>query len=433
MWKYIKSFLLSVFFVLLFATSVFASSPVRLSGQTRYDTAAAIAQNGWTQSDNAVLAYGENYPDALAAAPLAKKYDAPILLTNGSNLPYVTKQTLLSLKVKNIFIVGGTGVIPSSIDAELQSMNINVTRVFGIDKYETAIKIAQSVSAAPSEIFVVTGEDYADALSVASVAAIKQEPIILTPREYLPDTLKSYLGQNNIGKTYVIGDTDIISDEVVNQLPNIERIKGVDKYVRNINVASKFDNTKIFTPNDICVATGEGFADALTGSAYAAKKGIPIVLINSYPPSFTRLYTVIKLNMQGAAKGTPYIFGGTGVVKDDAVNYLYSLPNDSNTTSNNSSEVRFFQLLSDVPMPTNADYDSVNKTNDGFVGYTYPASSLPSDFYNDYGNSLAKYGWLYDRTTSNAAGDRFVFFTKDGNVLEIGITKYYTVIYGKIH
>ncbi|MGC7871704.1 cell wall-binding repeat-containing protein [Desulfosporosinus sp. SYSU MS00001] len=62
--------------VLYFTVPAFASTtPIttRLAGIDRYNTAAVIAINGWKQSDYAVIAYGENYPDALSAAPLASK------------------------------------------------------------------------------------------------------------------------------------------------------------------------------------------------------------------------------------------------------------------------------------------------------------------------------------------------------------------------
>lgn len=303
-----------------FTSSAYASSTKRLAGQTRYDTAVTIAQDGWKQSDYAILAYGENYPDALSAAPLAKKYDVPILLTNGNNLPAITKETLVNLQVKNVFIIGGIGVIPSSIDSELQLMSISVTRIAGQDRYDTAIKVAQQLPY-PTEIFVVTGEDYPDALSIAPIAAIKQEPIILVSKDYMPDSVKAYINANKITKTYVIGDTDVIDNTVFNQLPNAERIIGVDKYARNININLKFDN--LFTSKDICVATGEGFADALTGTSYAAKKGIPIVLVNGYPSSLTRTYTVDK--------GDPYVFGGQAVVSEKVFTYLHTLP-DTNIT-----------------------------------------------------------------------------------------------------
>lgn len=318
--------ILAFVFILILATVTYASTndPKRLAGNDRYETAVSIAQDGWQQSDYAILANGENYPDALSAAPLAKKYNAPILLTNGSSLSDATKQTLVKLQVKNVFIIGGTGVISTSIETELQSMGIAPTRIAGQDRYDTAIQVAKQITTSPSTIFVVTGEDYPDALSVAPIAAIKQYPIIIVPNDYMPDSVKSYLSDNGISKTYVMGDTDIVSDNVFSQLPNAERIKGADKYTRNINANVKFNS--VFTTEDVTVATGEGFADALAGTSYAAMKSTPIVLVNSYPPSLTRIYTVVKLNMANTVKGHAYVLGGQGVVSDSAIAYLYTLP-----------------------------------------------------------------------------------------------------------
>ncbi|KUO72991.1 MAG: hypothetical protein APF81_23840 [Desulfosporosinus sp. BRH_c37] len=311
---------LSLSFILIFTIiipTLANTSPTtnRLAGYDRYETASQIAKSGWSQSDYSILAYGENYPDALASAPLAKKYNAPILLTTSNILPSTTKQTLTSLKVKNVFIIGGTGVISSSIDSELQSMGIIVTRIFGQDKYDTAIKVAEQL-AIPSAVFVCTGEDYPDALSVAPIASMKQLPIILVSRDSVPDSVKSYLSSNNITKTYVIGYSDIVSDNVCNQLPNPERIVGGDKYARNIAVNQKFNNE--FKSDSICVATGEGFADALTGTAYSAKISEPIILINNDSPLNTKSYYQKRLDNASNV----YVFGGTGIISDTVIQNL---------------------------------------------------------------------------------------------------------------
>ena len=44
----------------------------RLSGNDRYSTSIAISKEGWSKSDYAILTSGENYPDALSAAPLLR-------------------------------------------------------------------------------------------------------------------------------------------------------------------------------------------------------------------------------------------------------------------------------------------------------------------------------------------------------------------------
>ncbi|WP_242966879.1 cell wall-binding repeat-containing protein [Desulfosporosinus sp. FKA] len=315
------------------AVTLANSSPTitRLAGYDRYETASQIAQAGWSQSDYAILAFGGDYTDAVSAAPLAKKFDAPILLTNTGNLPSTTKQTLSDLQVKNVFIVGGTAVISQAVESELQTMGLKTTRIYGIDRYATAIQVAQQVNSNPSTLFVVTGEDYPDALSVASIASMQQIPIILVPHDSLPDVVKNYISSLNVSKTYVVGDSDIISDQVAQQFPNVERISGADKYARNVAVNQLFNTD--FNSDSICLASGEGFADALTGAAYSSKLSEPIILINNDSPAKTRGFYQERL----ANASHVYVFGGTGIIPDSVITNLNSSAAANGSTSTEKS------------------------------------------------------------------------------------------------
>lgn len=275
-----RVFILIVFLTLIGVVPSANASPTlqRLAGYTQYDTAAAIAQEGWSQSDYAVLAYGENFPDALAAVPLAYKYKAPILLTEAQSLTGVTRQTLLDLGVKNLFIAGGTTVVSASVADQLQDMGISVTRLAGYDKYETSVEIAKQMGTV-QEISVVNGDDYADALSISVPSALRNAPIILVPGDYLPDSVKSYLSSRTLSKSYLLGNTGQIQEDAAAQFPNGERITGADKYARNIAVLKRFEAE--FTFGNIFMATGNGYADALAGSAYAAGRAAPILLTDS--------------------------------------------------------------------------------------------------------------------------------------------------------
>ncbi|WP_434512579.1 cell wall-binding repeat-containing protein [Desulfitobacterium sp. AusDCA] len=312
--------ILTLILTLSFPALTFANTTptiTRLAGQDRYETASTISQQ-WSHSDYAILVSGENYPDALASAPLAQKFNAPILLTTLNSLPDSTKQALTYLQTKNVIIIGGTGVIAPSIEAVLQSMGISTTRVAGQDRYDTAIQISSKVQNSPSQVIVCTGDDFADALSIAPIAAIKQIPIILVSSDSLSDSVKDYINLNsaNITKTYVIGYSDIINDSVASQFPNVERIVGADKYARNIAINEEFNN--IFSANDICITTGEGFADALSGSALAAKKSEPIVLVNNDTPDNTKVYYQKRL----ANLSNIFVFGGTGIISEDVIQSL---------------------------------------------------------------------------------------------------------------
>ncbi len=288
----------------------------RLAGQDRYETAATIAKQ-WSHSDYAILVSGENYPDALASAPLAQKHQAPILLTTSDSLPAPTKQALADLEVNQVIIVGGTGVIAPSMEAELQAMGISTTRLAGQNRYETALKIADQVQSSPSQLFVCTGDDFADALSVAPIAAMEQIPIILVSGDSLASSVQEYLDLNSahITKTFVIGYSDVISDQVASQFPHVERIVGADKYARNIAVNENFNH--LFSTEALCIASGEGFADALAGSALAAKQSQPILLVNNATPDTTEKYYQQLTNLD-----TIIVFGGTGIVADKVMQDL---------------------------------------------------------------------------------------------------------------
>ena len=88
-----------------------------------------------TSVDTVILANGFNYPDALCATPLSRTLNAPILLTHQDNLTDSTKKQIEKMKIKNVTIVGGEGVVTPQVENELKLMGLNVTRLGGIDIY----------------------------------------------------------------------------------------------------------------------------------------------------------------------------------------------------------------------------------------------------------------------------------------------------------
>ena len=300
-------------------------SYLRLAGQDRYETAFEIAKAGWQQSDYAILAYGENYPDALTAVTLAKKQNAPILLTDKDSLDPITSTALQDLKVKTVYIVGGTAVISDAVENQLTTTGYSVKRIAGHDKYDTAIKIAEELGNV-REVAVTTGDDYADALSFGSIAAEKQMPIILVPKDDITSSIQNYISMKNITKTYVIGDQSIISDNVVGKFSNPERILGQNKYDRNIAVLNKF--TDGYQHDKLSLATGENFADALTGAAYAAKNNGAVVLVKGNLPSTNNF---LRENTTSLSNVT--VFGGEAVVPSSLVQGIFGVGQVLNTAN----------------------------------------------------------------------------------------------------
>ena len=137
----------------------------------RYDTAIAISKNGWSDgASTVVLVTGSDYPDALSATPLAKKYNAPILLTKTNEIPTKVIEEIKRLKANKIIIVGGNGVISDKVEEEVKSIVKNVDRITGNDRYDTAVNVAK-ILGVENGVAVAYGLNYSDALSMAPLAA----------------------------------------------------------------------------------------------------------------------------------------------------------------------------------------------------------------------------------------------------------------------
>lgn len=307
------SIVLSIIITILLGTVVYADdiNVQRLYGTDRYTTSISISQKGWLQSEYAILATGEDYVDALSSGPLAKKYSCPILLTSKSLLSDDLIAELKRLKVKNIFIVGGRGVISNSVESQLISMNIMIIRLAGVDRYETATKIAGRVGGV-GELAVITGEDFSDALSIASIAAYKNMPILLNPPESLDNNVSNYINSKFVYKTYIVGNTSSISNNVMDELSKYdpERIDGVDKYDRNLKVINRFSDVNF---NTVFLATGEDYPDSLSGVSLAAKTNSPIILINKSN------IVEVKAFLKNKSIKNIMVLGGEGAISDNLV------------------------------------------------------------------------------------------------------------------
>ncbi|MTK11015.1 MAG: leucine-rich repeat protein, partial [Clostridiaceae bacterium] len=297
----------------------------RLWGTDRYATCSEVVNEGWATSDYAVIVNGENFPDALSASTLAKKYNAPILLTQSNTLDANSLAQLKRLNVKNVFIVGGEFVVNKSVEKYIKSLGIQTTRYSGQDRNETSVKVAEEIGT-DNGIIIAIDNDYTDALSAAPIAGKLNMPIILVPKDKVPSSVENFISGKNIPKTYVLGDVNIISDAVASKFPNVQRITGEDKYERNINIINTFADK--LDLSSACLAYSEKFADALSGSALAALKGNPVILIGDTPTTstsdFIKLKHFSKLN----------VLGGVAGIKDSTLADL-----TGSTTNNDDSNI----------------------------------------------------------------------------------------------
>ena len=291
----------------------------RIYGINRYETSYEILKNGWNTSEYVVFASGLDYPDALCATPLATKYNAPILLLENRSLKAQTElvELLKNRNVKHAFIVGGTGVIPSYIEKELSEMGITSERLGGKDRYETSVAIAEEVGNTTGQVALAYGLGFADGLSIASIAGMKNIPILLTNTEELPSGVSNYIKNSNISKTFIIGANGVISDSIASKLPNAERLGGKDRYETNKNVFDRFKSE--LNLNELYIASALDFPDALSVSALAGKNSNFVLLSNLKvaEASSKSIMSSSKINLKNV-----YVLGSNKMITD---NVLYDL------------------------------------------------------------------------------------------------------------
>jgi len=263
----------------------------RLSGNDRINTALDIARQAFpTGTDNVIIARADDFPDALAGAPLAYKLHAPIFLTHSDQLPLEVYQGIQDLEPKKIFILGGVGAVSTHVETQLSALGY-VTRIAGDNRYSTAAAVADTLST-DGEAVIVNGLNFPDAIAAASHAAIQGMPILLTPGDRLAPETQAALRRRSVTHTQVIGGTGVMKATLYAKLPSPVRISGTDRFATSAAVIQ----TNTPTGKLLYIATGLNFPDALTGGILAATNSSNILLLPQTGPTQAQIDLLQTLN-----------------------------------------------------------------------------------------------------------------------------------------
>lgn len=183
----------------------------RLKGSNRYATAAAIARRlgTITSFDTAILAYGNNFPDALAAAPYAAALGMPILLTQTKQLPQDTALALTELGITQTIVAGGTGVVSNAVYNQLPLP----LRLEGQTRYYTAVALAHYFQPQSQRLYLATGRDFADAISGAVLAA-RDDAALLLVGDVVPHPVSQFILEYGPEEIRLLGGTAVIPETI---------------------------------------------------------------------------------------------------------------------------------------------------------------------------------------------------------------------------
>ncbi|WP_289018287.1 cell wall-binding repeat-containing protein [uncultured Ornithinimicrobium sp.] len=253
----------------------------RLAGEDRYETAARIAQQWSGPVDQVYVVTGATFHDALIAAASAGARDVPVLLTTANRLPTATVRQLERLQPTTITIVGGRSGVSDSVQKKLGAFAGagGVERLAATNRYTRSALLAEQYPAGVDRVYLASGEDFPDALSVAALAGSQGQPLMLTQSDKLPKEVAAQIARLRPAEVVVVGGRDSVGSWALKQaeavVPSgqVRRVSGADRYLTSAAVAKEFDDVEVSY-----VASGEFASDALVLSALAARDETAVVL-----------------------------------------------------------------------------------------------------------------------------------------------------------
>ncbi|MFB2555416.1 cell wall-binding repeat-containing protein [Herbiconiux liangxiaofengii] len=252
----------------------------RIGGADRFEVSVNTSKAGWSEgSDTVYVASGEVFPDALSAASAAAVADAPILLTTSGSLPASVREEIVRLGATDIVILGGPKTISAAVETELKKLG-TVTRIGGADRFEASRNIAKHAFPDGAEVAVLaTGLNFPDALS-AGAAVAGRGPVILVNggASGLDAATKSLLTDLGVDEIAVAGGTASVSAGIQTDAAKIAetvRLGGADRFAASRAINAHF----VTEAQNVLLATGSNFPDALSGSAFGPRIDAPLFTV----------------------------------------------------------------------------------------------------------------------------------------------------------
>jgi hypothetical protein len=304
-----------------------------------------------------IIARVDDYPDALASAPLADVMNAPILLNPTDSLDPDVADYLNSLSQNSLVVVhllGGTNALSENVRNEILADTGAdvVVRHQGVNRYQTAVGLADFTifnqwlnyfidgdTGIPTfgNVYLTTGTNFPDALSAGAAAANNSGVVLLTkgaefdtnPSNFsftfdylanLPTTIFDIVGPNfpfNTPENFAVGGPAVTAADNAD-VRLADRYDGVNRYETAVLVDKGTFDEPFAGKNYFALASGTNYPDAVVAAGFIANLDGPLLL--SDPTDLYRAfgnptgnpYTAAYLQANANNQDLVFVFGGTG-------------------------------------------------------------------------------------------------------------------------
>lgn len=280
---------------------------VRYEGRSRENVAENVAEAHFSDSNKVIIVNREKFPDAISATNISQG-DYPVLYTRDGRVSDSTMELLESMPLDEIYVLGGNLSVNESVVEQLEeAIDVEVTRVAGRSRYDANVSAVEENFNQANHVVIASGEVYSDALYGVSYANTVNSPVVLTNTNRLETSTIELLEELGVEEATIIGGPLTVTDAVEDQLSELgiehTRIAGRNRYIGSAEVAA----ASYEDPENVVVASGEVFSDALVSAPLAQKLDAPILLVreNRMEEVVEDFFTDNRLDLESV-----YIQGG---------------------------------------------------------------------------------------------------------------------------
>ena len=225
----------------------------RVGGVDRYDTSKQVAKLS-TITNGIIIAAGSDFPDALSIASVAGMKSMPILLSPKSSLDSNITELIAGKSIPISYIIGGTGALSSTIDSVLPTSK----RLSGPDRYATNLAVLTQFTDSLNfdTAYLVSGDDFPDALCASALAAKNSAAVFLTDKNSISSDSISFLKSHNVKHVIIFGGTGVVSQDVQNtveskvlfSVPEVDIIQPLSLYdsLKSVIISNLENRTATF-------------------------------------------------------------------------------------------------------------------------------------------------------------------------------------------
>lgn len=264
----------------------------RVWGKNRYETNYKLVKETLQEGDTVFVVTGQNYADALSAAPAAALTDGVLVLTRPAALADDMLKLIKDTKVGDVYIIGGKDAVSENVRKQISdATDKDAKRVGGTTRYGTSENVLNVFFVEPKDVafdtaFVATGKDFPDALSASAAAGAVGAPVVLvkgTSQTQLTKTMAAAFDAEKVTDIKLVGGTSVVSKTLKTNLEKknfkVDRLSGDNRYQTNLAV-NQFLLKDTVVPTGMWIATGKLFPDALSAAVPAGENDQLLVLSN---------------------------------------------------------------------------------------------------------------------------------------------------------